>query len=350
MKKKLISLLLALVMTLGLAPTTLAAYPSASAPGTLHHYKDHTYLVVEEAVSPIFAEHFCDLLGGYLATITSEGENEFLCSLMADGNSAQYYIGGTDRDKEGTWEWMNGESWEYANWYPGGFAGTREPNNGLGRGENYVCADETRDWRWVDVYGGFSTPSYSFICEWDSRISSIPTTGRTSNLPYDKQAWHESTCMVVNESVRPLFAQWYCSLVGGSLANVPASRQADFQSSVLKGGSIASYHLKTWSDKNTALPFVCQWGHVSSDWAQNEIDRAYDMDLVPDVLKDTNLTKDITRAEFAAVSVKVYEALSGTKAIPALNNPFVDTNDVEVLKAYNIGSVNGTSATTFEPN
>ena len=96
--------------------------------------------------------------------------------------------------------------------------------------------------------------------------------------------------------------------------------------------------------------FVCEWDFISSDWAQTEIDKAKDMDLIPDVLKNQDLTKSITRAEFAAVAVKVFENLSGGKAVPIVNNPFTDTKDVEVLKAYGIGAVNGTSATTFTPD
>ena len=89
---------------------------------------------------------------------------------------------------------------------------------------------------------------------------------------------------------------------------------------------------------------------ISSAWAQSELDKAEELGLIPDILKNADMTKPITRAEFAAVSVKVYEALSGMKAIPAVNNPFTDTNDVEILKAYNIGSVNGISTTTFKPD
>ena len=74
------------------------------------------------------------------------------------------------------------------------------------------------------------------------------------------------------------------------------------------------------------------------------------MGLIPEILDGADLTADITRAEFAAVSVKVYEALANGKAIPAVINPSTDTNDVEILKAYNIGAVNGTSATTYSPN
>ena len=88
----------------------------------------------------------------------------------------------------------------------------------------------------------------------------------------------------------------------------------------------------------------------ASDWAKAELEKAEEMGLIPEILDGADLTADITRAEFAAVAVKAYEALSGTPAIPAVNNPFTDTSDVEVLKAYNIGAVNGTSATTYSPN
>ena len=89
---------------------------------------------------------------------------------------------------------------------------------------------------------------------------------------------------------------------------------------------------------------------IGSDWAQGELKKADELGLIPDTLKGADLTKPITRAEFAAVSVKAYEALSGTAAIPAVNNPFTDTKDVEVLKAYNLGVTTGVSADKFDPN
>ena len=91
-------------------------------------------------------------------------------------------------------------------------------------------------------------------------------------------------------------------------------------------------------------------GATASEWAVAELERAEELGLIPDCLDGADLTADITRAEFAAVAVKVYEALANGKAIPAVINPFTDTNDVEILKAYNIGAVNGTSATTYSPN
>ena len=88
----------------------------------------------------------------------------------------------------------------------------------------------------------------------------------------------------------------------------------------------------------------------ASSWAQAELSEADQLGLIPDSLIGEDLTKPITRAEFAAVSVKVYEALTGQKAEPVAINPFTDTDDIEVLKAYNVGVTNGMSATEFKPD
>jgi len=89
---------------------------------------------------------------------------------------------------------------------------------------------------------------------------------------------------------------------------------------------------------------------ITSDWATAEIEKADELGLVPDSLKGADLTRPITRAEFAAVAVKVYENLGNTTAIPVVNNPFTDTKDVEILKAYNVGITAGTAADKFSPD
>lgn len=92
------------------------------------------------------------------------------------------------------------------------------------------------------------------------------------------------------------------------------------------------------------------YGSEVSAWSSPEMEEAYQEGLIPDCLVGEDLTQDIDRAEFAAVTVKVFENLSGTQALPAVINPFTDCADVEVLKAYNTGITNGTSATTFSPD
>ncbi len=91
------------------------------------------------------------------------------------------------------------------------------------------------------------------------------------------------------------------------------------------------------------------WSNASS-WALEELVKANDLKLIPELLINADLTENITRREFAHVAVKLYEKLTGKAAAAAGNNPFADTDDAEVLKAYSIGITNGTSATTFTPD
>ena len=88
----------------------------------------------------------------------------------------------------------------------------------------------------------------------------------------------------------------------------------------------------------------------ASDWAETELDKANKLDVIPEIFKKQDLTQNITRKEFAHVAVKLYEKLTGNKATAIANNPFTDTDDVEVLKAYNVGITQGTGADTFTPD
>lgn len=88
----------------------------------------------------------------------------------------------------------------------------------------------------------------------------------------------------------------------------------------------------------------------ASNWAVPELENAIDYALIPTSINNKDFTQSITRAEFAAVAVRLYEALTLKSARPVESNPFTDTKDSDVLKAYNLGITNGTSATTFDPN
>ena len=88
----------------------------------------------------------------------------------------------------------------------------------------------------------------------------------------------------------------------------------------------------------------------ASEWAEPELKEASKENLIPEIFDEANLTKNITRKEFAHTVVKMYEKITGQKTVPIAKNPFTDTKDKEVLKAYNIGITNGTSDTTFSPD
>ena len=91
-----------------------------------------------------------------------------------------------------------------------------------------------------------------------------------------------------------------------------------------------------------------QWSK-NSGWAENYLYQAQDAGLIPEVLSGADMTKNITRSEFAALAVKLYEKQSGKTAAVG-ENPFNDCNDENVLKAYNLGIVKGVALDRFAPN
>ena len=82
-------------------------------------------------------------------------------------------------------------------------------------------------------------------------------------------------------------------------------------------------------------------GATVSETFLGEIEKAEEWGLIPDCLVGQDLTKRITRGEFAAVCVKLYENLSGKSAVAAPADTFTDTTDPEILKAFQVGITNG---------
>ncbi len=87
----------------------------------------------------------------------------------------------------------------------------------------------------------------------------------------------------------------------------------------------------------------------ASSWAVSELEAAEQLGLFTNKVKRA-LKQDITREEFCGIAVKLYEQLSGKQALPSVVNPFTDTSDSDILKAYEKGIVNGVSADKFAPN
>lgn len=101
---------------------------------------------------------------------------------------------------------------------------------------------------------------------------------------------------------------------------------------------------------NTVHTPIEPWSRCSP-WAEEYMSRAYGEDLIPQRLCWTDLTESITRAEFAAVAVALYETLSG-RAVPDYSEktPFTDTDDPDVLRAYGLGIVNGMGDGLYAPD
>ena len=84
-----------------------------------------------------------------------------------------------------------------------------------------------------------------------------------------------------------------------------------------------------------------------SSWAKTDVDRGISLGLVPNLLQ-TRYTDSITRGEFCAIAVNVYETATG-KVITTRRN-FDDTSDGNVQKMGGLRIVNGSGSNNFSPN
>ncbi|CAK0774338.1 C-type lectin domain-containing protein [Gammaproteobacteria bacterium] len=121
----------------------------------------HAYQLFDTAVYWQTAKNSCASLGGHLATITSQAENDWIQSNFG----TEVWLGGTDEAQEGTWKWITGEEWSYTNWQSG------EPNDSCG-GEDYLEMNFPGHGpsTWND-YGGpgcYSINLVAYLCEWEN--------------------------------------------------------------------------------------------------------------------------------------------------------------------------------------
>jgi hypothetical protein len=132
-------------------------------------------------------------MGGHLATITSAAENTFVVTNGFSGFSAyngiygNILLGATDRETEGTWKWVTGESWGYTNWWPG------EPNNAYGGNQDFLAMHHVSHFNyygfqndWDDDYAdgrdlgnGVIGKAFGFMVEWNSN----PTAPGNNAVP-----------------------------------------------------------------------------------------------------------------------------------------------------------------------
>ena len=94
-------------------------------------YNGNTYELVSSGDNGSWAnaQTNAEALGGNLVTINDAAEEAWLRATF--GAAELFWIGFTDQDSEGTFEWISGEAVTYTNWNGG------EPND-AGAGEDYA--------------------------------------------------------------------------------------------------------------------------------------------------------------------------------------------------------------------
>lgn len=90
----------------------------------------------------------------------------------------------------------------------------------------------------------------------------------------------------------------------------------------------------------------------ASSWALAGLETLYNKDLIPPIIWQ-DFQGTITRAEYVHMMVTLYEQIKNT-TISTRSTNFKDINghlfEEDIAKAYRLGIISGTSATTFSPN
>jgi hypothetical protein len=183
-----ISQFLATILLTGSASTTVYADSTI----VLNPSNNHWYQRFDTSMDWYEAKAFCEKRGGYLATITTQAENDFVWNYIASQspNTGGIWLGATNNKTKtttGAFQWVTGEAWSYSNWNLG------EPNNSqilAGEGEHYLeffpIINPARLGSWNDIgsynqgtlwnrYQDNQPYNYrpvSTLCEWGGNIGS----------------------------------------------------------------------------------------------------------------------------------------------------------------------------------
>lgn len=121
------------------------------------YFEGRKYEFYKASTSWDSARRFAEAKGGYLATITSQTEQNFISNNNTVGAC---WLGARNDNTAGQWRWVTGETWNYTNWNSG------EPNNNLGScvdGEHFLGSYNNNKW---NDYPWFSSIVSGFIVEY----------------------------------------------------------------------------------------------------------------------------------------------------------------------------------------
>ena len=187
----------------------------------------HRYKVITSSLTWSQAKKRCEDLGGHLATITSNQEDEYIKRLLptAKKEELHFWIGLTDDGREGRWKWITGEVSKHSSW------GDGEPNN-YGGNEDYATIASSpkgaHHGRWNDFDGPNRVHKIivGFVCEWEDEST-------TSTTPTGVATFQAHRYEFFRDKLTWFWAQKRCEDMGGYLATISSVEENDFVASLL---------------------------------------------------------------------------------------------------------------------
>jgi len=87
-----------------------------------------------------------------------------------------------------------------------------------------------------------------------------------------------------------------------------------------------------------------------STWFEPSLREMQQLDLLPPSFANFDLSKDISRGEMCELAVYAFERITGYAIVPERTDYFSDTSADYIVKAYELGIVNGYPDGTYGPN
>ena len=207
---------------------------------------EHRYELYANQVTWNDARKYADRLGGHLVTITSDEENSIVSSLVKNTSDDcdYYWIGATDEDAEGNFQWITGEPFTYTNYKEG------EPN-GLSSDEDYLMIYKSL-LQWNDARN--EVPS-GYIVEYDS-----PTC--------ETHQWDEGTVTFEPTCVKEGVRIYTCEVCGETKQEtIPANGHIELidnevKATCTKGGKTEGSHCSVCGEVIKAQEEVPANGHT----------------------------------------------------------------------------------------
>ncbi|MEM0897400.1 MAG: C-type lectin domain-containing protein, partial [Verrucomicrobiota bacterium] len=128
------------------------AKPKLQIPEGASEFDGNYYYVFDEKLTWTEAKARCENMGGYLVTILSSREHNFVTSMVA--RDQRYWIG--LRNEEHGWRWLTGDTPTYKKW------SGRPPSRQSPSGFAFLRYE-----RWYTARDSYSSIR-GFICEWES--------------------------------------------------------------------------------------------------------------------------------------------------------------------------------------
>ncbi len=213
-------------------------------------YKGNLYVLYNEHNIWNGSKQVAEDMGGHLAIISSEDENNYLVSLMAGKLMDYYYLGGTDAANEGEWKWVDGTSISYTNWRDG------EPNN---TGDEDAL-EIGKNGEWNDYPIGSEENNRGFIFEKDNAIT--PSLTPEKVIKYNNHVYASFNTPYSWKAAKVL-----CENMGGHLVTISSDGENDAVKQLITKGY---YYIGATDEENEG-----EWKWVDGTEVENGTSNSY---------------------------------------------------------------------------